>query len=220
MFCLCSVRAAALAPMSGRRAYGTGTLDVVGRSWIGSWYGPDGRRVRRKVGNIRTEGRADGLTKAQAERALRRMRELDRPSATPSERVTMGRAGTSSASRLELEGPAKSHALTVASDLRNHIAPFFAGRAWITVDKDIERYVAAKRQRFTVKTIHDRVDTMSRSSTSGCTRAGAGSIRASRPTAPTVKKPDAAPVPRPARARAAAHRAIPGGASRRSRPCI
>ena len=58
-----------------RRAYGTGTLRVVGRSWIGSWYGPDGRRVQRKVGDVRTEGRADGLTKTQAERVLLSARE-------------------------------------------------------------------------------------------------------------------------------------------------
>ena len=147
--------------MSGRRAYGTGTLDVVGRSWIGSWYGLDGRRVRRKVGNIRTEGRADGLTKAQAERALRRMRELDRPSATPSERVTMERAGNEFCQRLELKGRRKSHRLTVASDLRNHIAPFFAGK---TLDRirpeDIERYVAAKRKTLAIKTIRNHVNTM------------------------------------------------------------
>jgi hypothetical protein len=50
--------------------------------------------VRRKVGDVRTEGRADGLTKAQAERALRRMRELDSPPAAPdAERVTMEQAG-------------------------------------------------------------------------------------------------------------------------------
>jgi hypothetical protein len=84
---------------SSRRAYGTGTLQIVGRSWIGAWYGPDGRRVRRKVGDLRTEGRAEGLTKAQAERALQRMRELDSPPAAPdAERVTMEQAGASSAS--------------------------------------------------------------------------------------------------------------------------
>ena len=147
--------------MSGRRAYGTGTLNVVGRSWIGSWYGPDGRRVRRKVGNVRTEGRADGLTKAQAERALRRMRELDRPSPTPSQRVTMELAGKEFCQRLELKGRRKSHRLTVASDLRNHIAPFFAGK---TLDRirpeDIERYVAAKRKSLAVKTIRNHVNTM------------------------------------------------------------
>ena len=145
-----------------RRAYGTGTLQIVGRSWIASWYGPDGRRVRRKVGNVRTEGRADGLTKAQAERALRRMRELDRPQAAPdSERVTMEQAGREFCQRLELKGRRKSHRLTVASDLRNHIAPFFAGK---TLDRirpeDIERYVAAKRKTLAVKTIRNHVNTM------------------------------------------------------------
>ncbi|MDQ6775271.1 MAG: tyrosine-type recombinase/integrase [Actinomycetota bacterium] len=149
-------------PASSRRAYGTGTLQVVGRSWIGAWYGPDGRRVRRKVGDVRTEGRADGLTKAQAERALRRMRELDRPPVAPdAERVTMEQAGREFCQRLELKGRRKSHQLTVASDLRNHIAPFFAGK---TVDRirptDIERYIAAKRKTLAVKTIRNHVNTM------------------------------------------------------------
>ncbi len=147
---------------SSRRAYGTGTLQVVGRSWIGAWYGPDGRRVRRKVGDVRTEGRADGLTKAQAERALRRMRELETPRAAPdAERVTMEQAGREFCQRLELKGRRKSHRLTVASDLRNHIAPFFAGK---TLDRirpaDVERYVAAKRKTLAVKTIRNHVNTM------------------------------------------------------------
>ena len=68
-------------------AYGTGSLRVVGGSWLGSWYGPDGRRVQRKVGAVRTEGRADGLTKAQAERALRRMREIESPRPAPDGRA-------------------------------------------------------------------------------------------------------------------------------------
>jgi integrase len=149
-------------PTTPRRAYGTGTLQVVGRSWIGSWYGPDGRRVRRKVGDVRTEGRANGLAKAQAERALRRMRELDNPPAAPdAERVTMEQAGREFGQRLEMKGRRKSHRLTVASDLRNHIAPFFAGK---TLDRirpaDIERYVAAKRRTLAAKTIRNHVNTM------------------------------------------------------------
>jgi integrase len=125
------------------------------------WFGPDGRRVRRRVGSVRTESRADGLTKAQAERALRQMRELDRPSPTPSESVTMERAGNDFCQRLELKGRRKSHRLTVASDLRNHIAPFFAGK---TLDRirpeDIERYVRAKRKTLAVNTIRNHVNTM------------------------------------------------------------
>lgn len=146
----------------GRRAYGTGTLRVVGGSWLASWYGPDGRRVQRKVGAVRTEGRSDGLTKAQAERVLRRMREIDAPRSAPDgQRMTMDEAGREFCQRLELKGRRKSHRLTVASDLANHIAPFFAGK---TLDRirpeDIERYVAAKRTTLAVKTIRNHINTM------------------------------------------------------------
>jgi hypothetical protein len=129
----------------GRRAYGTGTLRVVGRSWIASWYGPDGRRIQRKVGPARTEARADGLTKAQAERVLRRMREIESPRAAPDgQRMTMEEAGQEFCQRLELKGRRKSHRLTVASDLRNHIAPFFVGKTLHRIrPEDIERYAAA-----------------------------------------------------------------------------
>ncbi len=51
--------------------------------------------------------------------------------------------------------------MTVASDLRNHIAPFFGS---LTIDRikpeDIERYVAAKRQALAVKTIRNHIGTM------------------------------------------------------------
>jgi integrase len=145
-----------------RRAYGTGTLRIVGRSWIGSWYDPDGRRVQRKVGSVRTDGRADGLTKAQAEKMLRRMREIDAPRSAPgAERVTMEQAGVEFCQRLELKGRRKSHRLTVASDLRNHIAPFFAAK---TLDRirpeDVERYIAAKRRTLAIKTVRNHVNAM------------------------------------------------------------
>jgi integrase len=146
----------------GRRAYGTGTLRVVGRSWIASWYGTDGRRIQRKVGPARTEARADGLTKAQAERVLRRMREIETPHTAPDgQRMTMEEAGREFCQRLELKGRRKSHRLTVASDLRNHIAPFFAGKTLDRVrPEDIERYVAAKRRTLAIKTIRNHVNTM------------------------------------------------------------
>ena len=145
-----------------RRAYGTGTLRVVGRSWIGSWYGPDGRRVQRKVGDVRSEGGADGLTKAQAEKVLRRLREVDAPrSAAGAERVAMEKAGAEFCQRLELKGRRKSHRLTVVSDLRNHITPFFAGKTLDRVrPEDIERYVSAKRRTLAIKTIRNHVNTM------------------------------------------------------------
>ncbi len=144
-----------------RRGYGTGTLQVVGRSWIASWYGPDGRRIRRKVGPARTESHADGLTKTQAERALRRMRELAAPRVADDRRVTMEEAGAEFCRRLELRGRKKSHRLTVAADLRNHIVPFFAGQ---TLDRirpeDIERYATAKGTTLAPKTIRNHVNTI------------------------------------------------------------
>ncbi|MEA2220391.1 MAG: Phage integrase SAM-like domain, partial [Solirubrobacteraceae bacterium] len=145
-----------------RRDYGTGTLRVVRGSWLASWYAADGRRVQRKVGPARTEGRSDGLTKAQAEKALRRIREIEPPRAVASSRrVTMAEAGAELCRRLELKGRKKSHRLTVASDLRNHIEPFFGER---TIDRitpdDIERYVAVKERTLAIKTIRNDIGTM------------------------------------------------------------
>ncbi len=145
-----------------RRAYGTGTLRIVGGSWIGSWYSLDGRRVQRKVGVARTPGRADGLTKPQAERELRRMRESDQGrSTTGGTRMTMEEAGREHCRRLELKGRKKSHRLTVESDLRNHISPFFGSTPLDRIAvEDIERYIAAKRRTLAVKTVRNHVGTM------------------------------------------------------------
>ena len=60
---------------SKRRGYGTGSLRQKGRSWIGSWYAPDGRKIQRKIGPARTPGERDGMTRAEAERELARMRQ-------------------------------------------------------------------------------------------------------------------------------------------------
>jgi integrase len=118
--------------------------------------------VQRKVGQARTAGRSDGLTKAQAEKALRQLREIDAPGGVArSRRVTMEEGGAELCRRLELKGRKKSHRLTVASDLRNHIVPFFGDRTLdrITPD-DIERYIAVKQRTLAVKTIRNHLNTM------------------------------------------------------------
>src|SRR5215831_13943352 len=114
---------------TNRRSYGTGSLRIFGKSWVGSWYAPDGRKIRRKVGPARTPGERDGLTKAQAEERLRRMRDAERPvRSSQLQRVTMEQAGEELRRRLEVRGRKKSHKMTVESDLRKHIAPFFGSR--------------------------------------------------------------------------------------------
>jgi integrase len=143
-----------------RRGYGTGSLQRVGGSWIGSWYASDGRKIRRKVGAARAPGERDGLTVSQAEARFRRMREAERPRAS-FERVDMAGAGAELCRRLELRGRKKSHRLTVASDLRNHIAPFFSdGELGRIEPADIERYIAVKLGTLAPKTVRNHLGTM------------------------------------------------------------
>jgi integrase len=145
---------------NARRDYGTGSLSVVGRSWVGSWYGPDGRKYRRKVGRARTPGERDGLTKSQAEERLRQLRAEIVPAAA-GERTTIAEAGDELRRRLEIRGRKKSHRLTVASDLRNHIVPFFGEQEMSRIGpQDIERYIAAKLQTHAPKTVRNHLNTM------------------------------------------------------------
>jgi hypothetical protein len=116
-----------------------------------------------KVGPARTSGQRDGLTKAQAERELRRLREADHvapPSATAL--VSMQEAGADLRQRLEIKGRKKSHRMTVAADLRNHIVPFFGTRELRTITPDdIERYIVIKKRNgLAIKTIRNHVNTM------------------------------------------------------------
>jgi integrase len=144
-----------------RRNYGTGSLRQVGHSWIGSWYGPDERRVKRRIGAVRTPGANDGLTKAQAEKEFARLRETEAIVAATTRRVTMKEAGEELSRTLELRGRKKSHRLTVAADLRNHIEPFFAGKTLNKITpRDIERYVVVKRKTLAIKTIRNHLNTM------------------------------------------------------------
>jgi integrase len=71
----------------------------------------------------------------------------------------MAEAGAELLLRLELKGRKKSHRLTAASDLRNHLVPFFGAKelARITPD-DIERYVRVKRDQVALKTIRNHLN--------------------------------------------------------------
>lgn len=144
-----------------RRNYGTGSLRQVGQSWIGSWYRPDGQRIKRKIGSVRPLGTREGLTKAQAESEFARLREAESVVIASTRRVTMEEAGAELSKTLELRGRKKSHRLTVAADLRNHIAPFFDGKELAKVTpQEIERYVVVKRKTLAIKTIRNHLNTI------------------------------------------------------------
>jgi integrase len=134
-----------------KRSYGTGRLYVVvdrgGRaSWYGSWW-VGGTRVKRKIGVKRTTGNADGLTRTQAERELRR-----RVDATvvvaQGQRRTVGEAGE--AYIAHLENVMERKRTTIADYrgyLRRHLAPFFGDRPMDRIEPaKVEGYLHAKRR--------------------------------------------------------------------------
>jgi hypothetical protein len=175
---------------AGRRAYGTGSLQLVGGSWVGLWRAPDGLRIKRTIGRARTPGERDGLTKVQAEEAFRRLRAEEVALAHRVERVTMLEAGEALSARLAVRGRKKSHRLTVGSDLRNHIVPFFAGKELSRITaRDIERYIAVKQRSLATKTVRNHLGTMHSVFELGCAVAGAVPTRSRSLTGPSSDAP-------------------------------
>lgn len=136
--------------MSGRRSYGSGRLFEVankaGRvSWYGSWWS-GGRRVKRKIAAKRTVGNADGLTRAQAERELRKRIERDVIVPTAARR-TLGEAGGAYVDHLENVMERKRSTIQdYRGHLRRHLAPFFGERPIDKIDAaEVTQYLKRKR---------------------------------------------------------------------------
>jgi hypothetical protein len=77
----------ARAPSGARRGYGSGSLYQRAGNWYGRWH-IDGQRVKRKLGPVRPPGTRDGMTRAQAERALRRLMTAEEALPVLAERVS------------------------------------------------------------------------------------------------------------------------------------
>jgi hypothetical protein len=60
-----------------KRSHGSGHLYVKHGSYYGRWRGADGRFVNKKIGSVRRRGEKDGITRAEAERGLRRLVEAE-----------------------------------------------------------------------------------------------------------------------------------------------
>ena len=114
--------------MASKRSYGTGQLYEAAGSYYGRWRTPDGRKLNRRIGRIRATGTADGLTRAQAERAFRRLQEDE--DANPSrprtsEVVTVSEAADSLRRAKSLEGARKSYLENLESMQRVHVDASF-----------------------------------------------------------------------------------------------
>lgn len=130
-----------------RRPNGTGSLQLIGGTWYGLWRAAAGRRVKRRIGPARTPSLSDGLTRSRAEGRLRKLRESEGAvQPDDAERVTFDIAGAALSASLKIKQRKKSHQQTVASDLRNHIVPFFGGKSLDKIKpEDIERYIVVKQ---------------------------------------------------------------------------
>jgi integrase len=109
-----------------RRSYGTGQLYEKHGAWYGRWRTSDGRRLNRRVGEIRSPGESDGMTRAMAEREFRRIQQAEERSprlAKPRERRTVSEASDSLRRKLAVGGARPTYLSCCESMQRVHIDP-------------------------------------------------------------------------------------------------
>jgi len=115
-----------------RRSYGTGALyekaDSAGRvAWYGKWR-RDGVQVKRRIGEKRTDGSREGLTRVQAEGELRRLIAEVKTARVSGDALTITELGRRYQAHLVRQGRKKSTLVAVESILRIWLEPFFAER--------------------------------------------------------------------------------------------
>jgi integrase len=133
-----------------RRSYGTGSLyvhtDTTGReTWYGRFY--VGReQVKRRIGPKRTRGTREGLTRAQAERALRELIATEQPR-PPRPDVTVETAGERLLRHLEALGRKPTTLGTYRSLFRTHLVPQLGDWPLDEVrPEDVEQLIATMRR--------------------------------------------------------------------------
>lgn len=127
-----------------KRSYGAGSLFVRGDSWYGKWR-VEGRQVKRKLGPRREPGTRTGLTRAQAERELRRaIEEVRIP--TSAQHVGVEEAAQSYVRYLETVRERKRSTIQdYEIILRRHLIPYFGDKPIERITRDdIGAYVQTK----------------------------------------------------------------------------
>jgi integrase len=110
----------------GKRGGGTGHLYEKWGSYYGRWRTLDGRFLNRVVGPVRKPGASDGLTRAQAERAFRRLQDAEERAPRPVPGVdvpTVDEVADSLRQELRLSGARRSYLEGCESMQRVHISP-------------------------------------------------------------------------------------------------
>lgn len=147
-----------------RRAYGTGTLDVIrnkqGREVYYGRFHSGGRQVKKRLGVKRRAGETTGLTKAQAERALQKLIDAHSRLVPVSERVDLRTAGERYLVHLEQVMRRKPSTIQdYEIMLRRHLVPFFSGRSLERIDTQLvaDYLVAKQREGLSSKTVGNQL---------------------------------------------------------------
>jgi integrase len=134
-----------------KRSHGSGHLYVKHGSYYGRWRGLDGRLVNKRIGKVRTRGQKDGITRADAERGLRRLVEAEtrQPAPTPSERSpTVDGVADELRGRLAVEGARLSYRQNCESMQRVHVSPAIGKRRVDSITRqDVERLARSMLER-------------------------------------------------------------------------
>jgi integrase len=153
--------------MAARRSYGTGSVyvrtDSAGReSFYGSWRA-NGRHVNRRLGVKRRPGSREGLTLRQAEEELRRLTREGKPSAMVGERLTVKDAAHLYMTGAQRRGRKPSTCANIESEVRVHLAPFFAGKTVDAIEKKdvLDLMASLEGDGLSPKTIKNIINTLS-----------------------------------------------------------
>ena len=112
-----------------KRPPGSGQLYEKWGSYYGRWRTPDGRRLNRKLGPARVKGGSEGLTRAQAEQAFRRIQSEEaarKPAEVVVEILTVDQVADRLRERVAIEGARKSYRQNLES-----MQPCISRRCWV-----------------------------------------------------------------------------------------
>jgi hypothetical protein len=110
---------------------------------MGRWH-VDGKRVKRKLGPVRPAGTREGLTRAQAERELRRTMSAHEVLPAVAERVTVTQAGERLIRHPEGLGRRPTTLAAYRAALRSHLTPALGELPLGKVaPRDVEGFIAA-----------------------------------------------------------------------------
>jgi integrase len=143
----------------GKRSYGSGSIFAEDGSWYAKWR-VGHRQVRRRLGRVRPPGGTEGLTRKQAEAALRRVMSEVRTLASE-ERITFKQAADRYIQHIEHVMQRKASTVNDYRIITNkHLAPHFQNADLDRIKpQDVVAYIEAKsRTGYAIKTITNHLN--------------------------------------------------------------